>query len=78
MTATLKPIPLHPERSVLRDLWLAAANTADAVSAGYRDSLDEREMDRREDARSDAEDALRDHLLTEFGLTTADLARWPL
>lgn len=65
-----------PARSpTLRELWLAAAEASEAVRAGYRDNLDEYEMDRREDARSDAEHALRDHLLTEHGLTTADLKR---
>lgn len=59
----------------LRDLWLAAADAADAISRGYSSDLSEYEMDRLEDARSDAEHALRDRLLTDHGLTTADLKR---
>ena len=59
----------------LRDLWLAAADASEAVSDGYRSGQSDRVMDRLEDTAFDAEQALREHLLTEFGLTSADLKR---
>lgn len=59
----------------LRDRWIAAAEASEAVSAGYRDGLGEYEMDALEEERADAEQALRDHLLTFHGLTSADLKR---
>lgn len=61
--------------TVLRRLWLAAADASEAVSDGYRSGQSDRVMDRLEDTAFDAEQALREHLLTEFGLTSADLKR---
>ncbi len=59
----------------LRGLWIAAADASDAVSAGYRDGQSESTMDMLENAAFDAEHDLREYLLTEFGLTSADLKR---
>lgn len=58
-----------------RDLWLAASDASEAVSDAYRNGLGERVVDRLESAAFDAEQSLRDHLLTQHGLTTADLKR---
>ena len=73
--ATLPPRP----DTTLRRLWLAAADAHDAVHAHLRATVGERgedlELERRQDAAYETEHALRDHLLTEHGLTTADLAR---
>lgn len=60
----------------MRELWLAAAEASEALSHYCRAvDLDGDELTRLEDAAHDAEHALRDHLLTEHGLTTADLKR---
>lgn len=67
--------PTTRPHSTLRRLWIAAAEASEAVSAGYRDGLGEYEMDALEEERADAEQALRDHLLTFHGLTSADLKR---
>lgn len=70
----LPPRPTHP----LRALILDAAGASECVSKGYQACLNEHDMDRLESQRQAAEYALRDFMLTEFGLTTADLSRWPL
>lgn len=68
----------EPSETPLARLWRNAALAQTKVERGYRDRFDEYQMDRLENERQDAEQALRDHLLNEHGLTSADIKRWPL
>ncbi len=54
--------------ATLQTLAVRAVQTNRAVSAGYADGADEREMDRREREAWEARSALRDHLLDNFGI----------
>lgn len=66
------------EPVTLRGLWIAAADASDALAAvcgpGGQNVTDF-QFNRLERAACQAEQALRDFLLTEHGLTTADLRR---
>lgn len=72
---------LLPPRPVseLRRLWLAAADASEALSERaalpWEREREDPEWDRLQDVADAAERELRDHLLMEFGLTTADLSR---
>ena len=64
--------------ATLRSLWLAAADADDAFHAVCGPNarpVTDFEFSRLQEAQYEAEKALRDFLLNEHGLTTADLRR---
>lgn len=73
----LRKVQVAP-MSALRELWLAAADAAEALrhaKAQGEHELPGRSIGKLDDEAQYTEMQLRDHLLTEHGLTTADLKR---
>lgn len=67
---------LPPRPKTLRDLMIEAIEASEALGKYYELPIpDAHEIMRLEAAASEAEQALKDHLLTEYGATTADLKR---